>query len=308
MGDLATHLRANIAPIAEEEIEAWTLVRTALHAGEDLEAALEQHKVPDNLLKKVVEETWKFVATDDRGILDEIIEKELLLPLSTLFRGLFASTAKKIHVVTTNYDRLAEYAANSAGFIDDTGFKPGYYRADFQPNQFSYKAGNQVIGSVAIWKVHGSLDWFLNRRDQFFSLPSIHEVPSGFLPLIVTPGVSKYQKTHKDPFRSTIQGADSALDRAEAYVCVGYGFRDEHIHPKLQARCRDKNTPIIVAARTLTSEAKLFLKECGGRNYIGLEDHPGGTKVYTPEEEDGSVIYDQKIWELKKLNDLVGFK
>lgn len=308
MGDLASHLKEKIEPLGAEEAAAWLLVRSALNAGEHLEAALEQHGVPDALLHRVVEETWNFVSEDDRKILLEIVERELVLPVAKLYQGLLRSTAKKLHVVTTNYDRLAEYAANSVGLIDDTGFIPGYCRVEFQPGLYSFKKGRHPLSTVSVWKVHGSLDWFANRRDQFVSLSSVHDVPIGFSPLIVTPGVSKYQKTHKDPFRSTIQGADAALDAAEAYVCIGYGFRDEHIHPKLQARCRDKNTPIIVAARTLTSEAKTFLCDCGGRNFIGLEDHENGTKVYLPEAPEGFILDGKKIWELKNLNEIVGFR
>jgi len=50
--------------------------------------------------------------------------------------------------------------------------------------------------------------------------------------------VSKFQRTHDEPFRSAIQGADLALEHAKGYVCVGFGFRDTHIEPKLVERCR----------------------------------------------------------------------
>lgn len=48
-------------------------------------------------------------------------------------------------------------------------------------------------------------------------------------PLVVTPGVSKYRESHKDPFRTVMTAADQVIREANCYLCVGYGFNDEHV-------------------------------------------------------------------------------
>ncbi|WP_175577746.1 SIR2 family protein [Mongoliimonas terrestris] len=307
MGDLANWLRDNVVADDGVESDAWTLVRTALAAGDHLEAALENKTLPQSLVQKVVRQTWDFIAQDDYSLLKAAIRNEARFPLQSLYTGLFRSTNRNIHVVTTNYDRVAEYASDSGGYIHVTGFLPGYIRQANGGSKLNIKLGNSPAQTVTVWKVHGSLDWFADPRGSVISLPMTSDLPDGLLPLIVTPGVSKYQRTHDEPFRSVIQGADRVLDAASAFVCIGYGFRDRHIHPKMMMRCSVYDTPILVAARTLTPEAKEFLHASAGRHYLALEHHESGTMVYNRDNPEGAVVTGGKYWELSALNQLVGF-
>ena len=307
MTDLAVWLRDNVQPEDDEEEDAWTLVRTALAAGDHLEAALENKTLPESLVVKIVRSTWDFIAKDDYELLKSAIKTETDFPLRSLFRGLFRSTNRNIHVVTTNYDRVVEYAADSGGYIHNTGFLPGYLRRTDGAENLIFKQGSNFARTVTVWKVHGSLDWFSDPQGGVMSLPMTSELPDGLVPLIVTPGVSKYQRTHDEPFRSAIQGADRVLSAASGYICIGYGFRDSHIHPKLISRCRAHDTPILVTARTLTPEAKDFLKNNSGRHYLALENHADGTMVYNRENPDGVVVTGGKYWKLNALNELIGY-
>ncbi len=307
MGDLAVWLRENVEAAEGDELDQWLLVKTALANADHLEAALENKTLPDSLVVKIVRSTWDFIAQDDYSLLKSAIKTETVFPLRSLFTGLFRSTNRNIHVVTTNYDRVAEYAADSGGYIHNTGFLPGYLRRADGAENLIFKQGTNVARTVTVWKVHGSLDWFLDPHGGVMSLPMTSELPDGLVPLIVTPGVSKYQRTHDEPFRSAIQGADRVLSAATAFICVGYGFRDSHIHPKLMTRCRVHDTSILVAARTLTFEAKDFLKNNAGRHYLALENHDDGTMVYNCDNPDGVVVAGGKYWELSALNELIGY-
>lgn len=307
MSDLAVWLRDKVEVDEGLEVDAWTLVRTALSAGDHLEAALENKPLPDSLVVKIVRSTWDFIAQDDYTLLRSAIKTETVFPLRSLFEGLFRSTNRNIHVVTTNYDRVAEYAADSGGYIHNTGFLPGYLRRTDGAENLIFKQGNSLAKTVTIWKVHGSLDWFSEPKGGVMSLPMTSELPDGLVPLIVTPGVSKFQRTHDEPFRSAIQGADRVLSAATGFICIGYGFRDSHIHPKLMTRCRVYDTPILVAARTLTPEAKAFLKNNAGRHYLALENHDEGTTVYNRENPDGVIVPGGNYWALPALNELIGY-
>lgn len=307
MGDLAEWLKANVDAEEGDESDAWLLVKTALNSGDHLEAALENNALPDTLVVKVVRSTWDFIARDDYSLFKSAITGDEAFPLQSLFTGLFRSTNRNLNVITTNYDRVAEYAADSGAYIHHNGFLPGYLRQSQGADQLSFKSGNVRAKTVTIWKVHGSLDWFVEPRGNVISLPLTSDLPNGLTPLIVTPGVSKYQRTHDEPFRSAIQGADHVLNSATSIICIGYGFRDSHIHPKLITRCRVHNIPILVAARTLTQEARDFLSTNAGRYYVALEKHENGTMVYTYEYPNGVKIEDSSYWELVELNKLIGF-
>lgn len=307
MGDLASWLRGDITTDNDAEESAWTLIRTALAAGDHLEAALEKNALPDSLVTKIVRSTWAFIGRDDYNVFKKAIKRQVSFPLQNLFTGLFRSTNRNLHVITTNYDRIAEYASDAAGYIHNTGFLPGYLRQAEGAENLIFKQGSNRARTVTLWKVHGSLDWFSDTTGNVVSLPLTSDLPDGLIPLIVTPGVSKYQRTHDEPFRSAIQGADRVINTASAFICIGYGFRDSHIHPKLIKRCSAHNSPILIAARTLTPEAKEFLSKNAGKNYIALEDHEKGTLARTRAHPDGAVIEGGKYWEISTLNELIGF-
>jgi hypothetical protein len=305
MGALADYLRDNLDVQGQEEEAAWTLIRTALANGDGLEEALQKTAAPTSMVRKIVNLTWEAIASDDLALLERAAIGQEAFPLSDLIRALFKSTNNTINIVTPNYDRVAEYAADVAECIHATGFVPGVIRRREGADTILVRKGNHPARTVRIWKVHGSLDWFEDTNGTVVSLPLSKQLPDGFLPLIVTPGVSKYERTHDEPFRSAIQGADVALGRAGAFLCVGYGFRDTHIQPKLVERCRQKNVPIVILAHTLTEEARQFLANNAGAAYLAMEDCDEGTRIYTPETPDGEIIEDQKIWSFEEFNKLV---
>ena len=305
MGALADVLKDNLTIEGQEEQDAWTLIRTALANGDGLEEALQKTTAPASLVRKIVEHTWLTVAADDLALLQRAAKGAEIFPLSDLIRGLFTSTNNTMHIVTPNYDRVAEYAADVADYIHATGFVPGFIRRREGADMITVRKGSYPARIVRIWKVHGSLDWFEDAQGQVVSLPLSDTLPADLLPLIVTPGVSKYERTHDEPFRSAIQGADTALGAASAVLCIGYGFRDRHIQPKLVERCRQKNVPIVVLARTLTDEAKDFLRTNAGTVYLAMEHCGEGTRVFTHDAPDGAVIEGRELWSFTGFNELV---
>lgn len=305
MGALADYLRDNLDVQGEEEKDAWTLISAALASGDGLEEALQKTTAPASMVRKIVNLTWEAIASDDLALLQRAAIGQEAFPLSDLMRTLFKSTNNTINIVTPNYDRVAEYASDVADCIHATGFVPGVIRRREGADTILVRKGSHPARTVRIWKVHGSLDWFQDTNGTVVSLPLSKQLPDEFLPLIVTPGVSKYERTHDEPFRSAIQGADAALGRASAFLCVGYGFRDTHIQPKLVERCRQRNVPIVILAYKLTEEARQFLGNNAGAAYLAMEDCDEGTRVYTPETPDGEIIEDQKIWSFEEFNKLV---
>ena len=64
-------------------------------------------------------------------------------------------------LVSTNYDKIAEYADSQSEAYLNTGFASNYLgqlkvNLDGCPTRLK----ESYTGKVNIWKVHGSLDWF----------------------------------------------------------------------------------------------------------------------------------------------------
>ena len=98
--------------------------------------------------------------------------------------------------------------------------------------------------------------------------------------MIVPPGKEKYSSTHNEPYRTIIAEADTAFVQAGAYLCVGYGFNDEHIQPKLLAQI-SKGKPIVILARTMTPACKKHIIDAGINKYLIFEfSDSTHTKVY----------------------------
>ena len=298
MGELQKYLIDNLQPPEGAEADAWLLVRTALSAGDHLEKAMEGKNLPPSLTKMIVDLTWKCVNDADHALFLKAVSKNEEFPFGRLLQGLSVTSNPVIDVVTTNYDRVAEYACNSHGLFFSSGFTPGYIQRREGPDPVTFQRGKSPPKTVRIWKVHGSLDWFVRGEDEPFSAP-VFEIPAiDAKPLIVTPGLFKYQETHAEPFRSIITGADAAFERATGFICIGFGFRDAHIEPKLFARCKTGNFPVAVIARTLTPEAKAFLKNRAGPKDIGLEKTDIGTRVFTAATPDGIELAEPDLWSL----------
>lgn len=305
MEDLRQHLLDNMVPSCDDEAEAWSEVKESLEKGDHLEKALEVTNIPKPLLDKMIVETWKCVCEKDKRLFLKSVSDGYSFPLSNILKALFQSTNRLIDIVTTNYDRAVEYACNSAGIMCLTGFTPGYLQNRGDADKLNICIGKRQARTVRVWKVHGSLDWFAREDGTVVGLP-VFELPDlKLVPQIVTPGLNKFERTHQEPFRSLISGADGALEKARGYLCVGFGFRDPQIEPKLIERCRRSNIPVVVLAYALTNEAKSFLRDKSGNRYLGIEKAENGSKAYCAEFPDGKLIKEHGLWSLEGFTKLV---
>jgi hypothetical protein len=269
----------------------------------DLEQAMTKLQLPEPLERAVIRVAWEKVHADDCELFAGIVARKINPHLMKLFRYLFDSTQRHVHVVTTNYDRLVEYSANAAGYSFTNAFSDGY-------------VGTRAVGDLSracrydcrrpertrvvhLWKVHGSVDWFADTDGQVRYLPSATASVPALDPVIVTPGTSKYQKTHEEPFRTVIGEADKALGSAASFLCVGYGFNDTHIHPKLTERVQIHRKPLVVLARTLTTAAKNALAKLSD-SFLAIEkgSTPATSRVYTAGTPAGEEIAEANAWEL----------
>lgn len=302
MEALANHLVANTdtSGLSVAEIEVWKSFCLLLQNNVDLETALHQVTASEELTSRIVKATWSLINSDDSKIFQKSLQDNAMFPLSRLLEHMFKSSLKIINVVTTNYDRLAEYACDQGRIYHYTGFTHGFCRQLAAPSEIS------SARRANIWKVHGSLDWFQSPLEDTVALSNIQGIPDGYQPQIVTPGTQKYQKTHFEPFRSIINNADQALNEAGSYLCVGYGFNDEHIQPKLMLKCLRQSTPITIITYALSESAKRIILEGKAQNYLAIERGESDEQsiVYSSLDKT-SLKVDKNIWSLEGYLSLI---
>ena len=306
MAALAKHLMAAARPTewTVHENEEWIAFLSQLASGVDLESALQAIRPTERQTHFIASATREFLLPSDLAVLTALLGNRHHLPLSRLYRHLFDSTHTTLHVVTPNYDRLAEYAADAADFSSFNGFNYGHLQSRARDPKMRITIRGRETRTVAVWKVHGSLDWFQNDAQEIIGIRSALAVPPSYSPLIITPGIDKYRLTHGEPFRTILACSDNALENARAYFCVGYGFNDEHVQTKLIERCDRDSTPLIVITKELTPTARAFLASGRCRGYLAIEDGPAGARAYMHDSPAGFDL-DKPLWQLDHFLDHV---
>lgn len=292
MEELGNTLLSEVLTENSEEALQWGEFEANFSASKDLEGALNEVHLAERLLNQVVLKTWTLISQRDLTAYREIVASASFHPLSDAFRHFLRVADPKIDVVTTNYDRLAEYAANASGAQAYTGLTHGWLQQITTVNPAPARR------QINVWKVHGSLDWFVAEDQQILGLPMMQEVFPGLKPVIVTPGVTKYRQAHLEPFRTVMAQADSCLASSRVLFCIGYGFNDEHVQPKLVNRIRQDGIPLVVLTHTLTDAARRMLFDDPPRKFLAIEKKGNGSVAYFPENIHGEVFPGLDIWEL----------
>ena len=306
MGDLRGHLLALPDPkgYSSRELDPWHAFKDAL-LGTDLESALQQVNLPEHLDDIIVEATWCFLQPYDVKVFDGLLLRTSPYPLTCLFQHLLRSTNQEIDVVTPNYDRLAEYAAEMGEIYHETGFSYGHARRRLGDARQTVHVSGTQSDRVNVWKVHGSFDWFRDEQGVIRALPISHPKPEGWKPAIVTPGLQKYRRTHDEPFVSIKAASDRAFTNASAFFCSGFGFNDGHIQTKLTERCRSKQVPLVLITREVTTSAKTFFAGAHCKQFLAVEYAAEGCRIYCPEFPNGEIVAEGAFWQLEDFLTLI---
>ena len=175
-------------------------------------------------------------------------------------------------VITTNYDRLIEAAAELSGCGVDTMFVGNYIGTiNERDSRHSFirdikKNGNSVVPKfqrkINLLKPHGSFDWFLCQGRPVRS----HFVLSQNR-LIITPGANKFRNGYEPPFDLHREQANRAIDKASAFLIVGYGFNDDHLETHLRPAIEAGRRALVVS-HTLSPSALKVVANC--KNVIAI--------------------------------------
>lgn len=267
MSQLATEIGTHACNINDPAFDEFCLKLDS----QGLETALDSSNLSKEIQNTIREIVWKSVNDSDLAWLDALKRKDIEFAIADLINKVIQPAQNTATVITTNYDRMAEYAADIIGATAITGFEGSLIRkfeiADGRTRVKRIRARERF---VSIWKVHGSLDWFLDDKENVLSYPLSYSCPPAHTPLIIPPGKDKYSATHNEPYRSIIGKADEAFLSAPSYLCIGYGFNDEHIQPKLLAETQ-KGKPIVVLAHKMTAACKRHIIDANVKKYAIIE-------------------------------------
>lgn len=213
------------------------------------------------------------------------------------------ATRDRLHIFTTNYDRIIETGAELAGlrlvdrFVGSIApiFRSSRLEVDYHYNPPGIRGEPRYLEGVARFtKLHGSLDWYASdgaiRR---FGLPfgaasvepflQVEGVGSAnYQQLMIYPNSVKDRETSEYPYVELFRDLASATCRPNStLVTYGYSFGDEHINRVITDMLTIPSTHIVIIAYgDPLGRIMRFLKDSGRQAQISLllGDHFGDLK------------------------------
>ncbi len=166
------------------------------------------------------------------------------------------ATRERLHIFTTNYDRLIEYACDLLGlrvidrFVGELApvFRSSRLGVDIHYNPPGIRGEPRYLeGVVRLTKLHGSIDWRreqgasgeaeVQRRPLPFGAARDHpEVPERSRDhLLIYPNPAKDVETLQYPYAELFRDFAAAACQPNAVVVTyGYGFGDSHVNRVLR--------------------------------------------------------------------------
>ena len=300
MGTLAGELNSFFSSKTYPNVDSQRSVQDFLEnlkKGLGLEEALLKTKATHEVEKDIVSIVWQLVSNADKQVFERFVGGEIMSLTSLLDFLIYNDPNKICNIVTTNYDRIVEYASCQTNAFVNTGFTPHmmgrpYSRIDFLPK----KIESEFTGCLNIWKVHGSLDWF-KKDDEVISLHNVNAVPADYEPCIITPGTNKYEKTQQEPYREIFSHVDTVFNKATGFLCIGYGFNDAHVHPVILRIAKRVGIRILIVTKDITVPIRENVMDAG-HDYIAVfSDGSNGTVFQTPAAT--MTISDEIYWNVE---------
>ena len=267
MGALATELSIKVpTAISDADKATWESIEASL-ATDSLEGALLKHPPTEGIESAIIKFSFAFVLAKEQEAIAACVTGNRKLKIAYLLPHISAATPKIARIITTNYDRLIEFAIEAEGWGVDT-MMVGRYWGKHDPELSSklmirdVSRGNKGAvrliyrNHVKLFKPHGSLDWFMAG-----DTPMTSSMGLASDPLIITPGVGKYKKGYGQPFDAHRDRGNAAIDSASSILCIGYGFNDDHLQthlsPKLKggAKALLLTRDLSVNARTVVAQS-----------------------------------------------------
>ena len=304
MGELAKELQGKVPVMlsASEDVANWKAISDDLTNGVGLEQALHNTKPSANVEECIRKITAAYIGEADGVLFEDIVKKGKQLRFSEYLQQ-FNIRNQGMTVITTNYDRLIEYACEVNDIMADTLFV-GKYISRFKPDKSKYAScigvqrkagkGQKLVHSpmITVLKPHGCLSWHLINGVPY-SIPNCSVEDS----LIITPGLNKYREGYSVPFDTHRARANEEIDRAQRYIIIGYGFGDDHLETHLIQQLR-AGKPTLIFTYSLSAKAETIVRECNG---ITAFCHVNGNDTRVLNATGETILSDVNLWDLHEM-------
>jgi hypothetical protein len=219
---------------------------------------------------------------DIRAASPDVVKKNVEAGLQSFLLS-FASRAasrERLHVFTTNYDRLIEHGCDLAGlrsvdrFVGALRpvFRASRVEVDLHYNPPGIRGEPRYMeGVIKLTKLHGSIDWVFNEDERSlfrsglpFGAPSNHtDVPTDAASTImIYPNAAKDTETTEYPYAELFRDFAAAICRPNAVVVTyGYGFGDDHINRVLLDMLTIPSTHLVIISYENDDRLKAFCAE-----------------------------------------------
>lgn len=246
----ALALTAGYKILGDEKAKAW-------------EAAID--KALTGLIRSVLDgERGIQEGFDDRASPDDSTAREALVSFLMSFASR-ASSRERLHVFTTNYDRLIERAADLAGLrIVDRfvgALEPEFRSSRLHVDLHYMPPGvrgepRHLEGVIHLTKLHGSLDWrYELARLWRCALPFGANETHPALPaaprdsVMIYPNAAKDVETGAYPYADLFRDFSAALCQPNSVlVTYGYGFGDDHVNRVISDMLTIPSTHLVIIA------------------------------------------------------------
>lgn len=305
MSGLAKELKTKLPEMLKDldDVKLWGKIEPLLSTL-GLEGALQEYMPSHNLEEYIRKITAEFIMRKEEKVISEVVSRNKILKIESYLKC-FNIYDNGLQIITTNYDRLIEYACEINNIKVDNMFV-GKYIAGFEPqnskNQFikciRKNRKTPVIEynkRVILYKPHGCLSWHMINGIPY-SMPYSKNTDS----LIITPGLNKYKAGYSSPFDIQRERENESIDNSSRYVAIGYGFNDEHLETHLLIQLK-KGKKILIVTYALSDRAKKIIDDysnvyaCYSGNEKGIE----GT--YVKIKKDKTFIKGKQLWNIEKL-------
>ncbi len=310
MGALESHLKSVIPSviIGDNQAESeWKLVLDNLNKKIDFENSLNVVK-SDFLLESIIVETGKHVAkVNYQNILKISIGEIPIIALFERLKNALSYTNPIIDIITPNYDLIIENALTHCDIDYNDGFYGGIQkRFDWveseqlfnrlENDNKSRKVYSKIKSHIRLHKVHGSLNYFVKnnnvyRNDSLSYFESINDYER----FIITPGETKHKRIVEN--RHFYREMDNAIDKAQTYFFVGYGFNDIDIDKKICQNINQVSRKAIIVTKDFIGNAKRIISE--NPDIIAICDNYNGGAIISYKGIE--IEHDKPIWQIDEF-------
>lgn len=300
---------------------AIELLKGLTIAQNDKAESLEQEidKELENLIKNLLNNE-KLVLKSDKYQTALGLLQQFLISFSSR-----TATRDRLHIFTTNYDRIIEHALDLAAIYILDRFvgkltpimRMNKMELDYHYNPPGIRGEPRYVeGVIRYTKLHGSVDWQFDKNEiRKEPLPFGHmpeKIENSYESKVIYPNSAKGIDTAYFPYSELFRDFSSAICRPNSVlITYGYGFGDSHINNIISDMMTILSTHlVIISYDTAEGRIKKFADNCNPSQLTLLVGNHFGdlrnlTQNYLPKSAiDRISNREAKIREMRQLADM----